>query len=71
MTHMRYKYKIGDMVITGIPGEHNGEYTNRVAIIIEREHPTSRAGYNEYKLVVCGIPENPIWFGEPYIRKLE
>lgn len=71
MVHMRYKYKIGDMVITSIPGAHNGEYNNRVAIIIDRGHPASRAGYNEYKLVVCGKPDNPIWFDEIHIRKFE
>lgn len=70
-TYMRYKYKIGDMVMVDIPGAHNAEYNNRVAIIIEREHTTSRAGYNDYKLVVCGKPDNPIWFSEPYIRKFE
>jgi hypothetical protein len=69
MTYIRYKYKIGDIVL--VHNIANIGLHNKIGIVIDREHPTNRANYNEYKLVVCGISDFPMWFSETSIRKFE
>jgi hypothetical protein len=66
---MRYKYKIGDTVL--VHNVANIGLDNKIGIVIDRKHPKTRMGSNDYKLVVCGIPDFPIWFSETSIRKLE
>jgi hypothetical protein len=79
---MRYKYKIGDTVL--VHNIANIGLDNKIGIVIDRKHSCASAFIvrmstkstftvrtNDYKLVVCGIPDFPIWFSETSIRKFE
>jgi len=67
MTHMRYKYKIGQMVKI-----KNSEtmYNDKIGCIIEREHSERILETNFYKIIVCGRPEHPVWLRETSIESI-
>jgi hypothetical protein len=75
--NIRYKFKIGQVVkIKNLKcTEHHTycdmTYNNKIGYIVEREHPESILRSNEYKIVICGKPEHPVWFLETDMEKFE
>jgi hypothetical protein len=70
--NIRYKFKIGQIVkIKNLKWTVAQTYNNKIGYIVEREHPESILRSNEYKIVICGKPERPVWFLETDIEKFE
>jgi hypothetical protein len=58
------KYGIGDIVIVNEDVFQDRKYKDKIGIILEVDKE-----FQGYRIMICGVPVNKIWFHEISIRE--